>query len=703
MLSGSGAVLNDENRPPSEWTIRHWTQYIASEAAKSNREHLLHIYETAVNTIRVDDANKNDTQLRDIYTSYAGMQEELKVDPLKVTATRKLLNRYWPPSSSLDNDAVRPRDTRMHSPQPTSKIGHLATPMMKTPSPDQQQIGLSTHRVSRRRFHIGGGGGAQRVRLGPPVRVSDANTDGEGDVDPDLKDENDDSFEQPPTIRARPSKSALSSSLPSLSSMNTISRNASSTNVGAHSKDDENLPLDEVSILRDLTLPESSLPSNQPVADARIGCPAQMQDVSRMSQSVSVPEIESEDDDMIVDSTMMPTIRYAEYSTQQNSLIHPYMNPTEMTTPKRVQLFIPTPPKEADLSLQPSLRSHSRTSSCPGLPSFGNDASMHRALEEMNIQPWSKPIKLYNPVGAMTPKAGIEVNQSGYRKIGLIGRGGSSKVYKIMNSDGELFALKKVNLRGLESDAIEDYKNEIALLQKLKNNSRIIRLYDAEVNLERGVILMVLEYGEIDLAHLLNRDQGKLSENFIRLYWEEMLEAVNSLHAENVIHSDLKPANFLMVQGALKLIDFGIAKHIPNDTTNIHRDHQTGTLNYMSPEAITYDTGPGVKKPLLKLGRSSDVWSLGCILYQFVYALLDAMKGCLKRNPKDRMTIPELLHHPFLHPRSLPMELTPRVIQDILEAVHQARSLQPLSLERGAQILCRQIKAGSRLDLTKPL
>lgn len=56
--------------------------------------------------------------------------------------------------------------------------------------------------------------------------------------------------------------------------------------------------------------------------------------------------------------------------------------------------------------------------------------------------------------------------------------------------------------------------------------------------------------------------------------WQEILQAVNTIHEERIVHSDLKPANFLFVKGSLKLIDFGIAKAIMSDTTNIQRDSQ---------------------------------------------------------------------------------------------------------------------------------
>lgn len=53
-------------------------------------------------------------------------------------------------------------------------------------------------------------------------------------------------------------------------------------------------------------------------------------------------------------------------------------------------------------------------------------------------------------------------------------------------------------------------------------------------------------------------------------------QAVHTIHEARIVHSDLKPANFLVVEGQLKLIDFGIAKAISSDTTSIAREAQVG-------------------------------------------------------------------------------------------------------------------------------
>jgi serine/threonine-protein kinase TTK/MPS1 len=61
---------------------------------------------------------------------------------------------------------------------------------------------------------------------------------------------------------------------------------------------------------------------------------------------------------------------------------------------------------------------------------------------------------------------------------------------------------------------------------------------------------------------------------------------MQAVHDERVVHADLKPANFVLVTGQVKLIDFGIAKACSRDTTAIFRENVTGTIRYMSPEAL---------------------------------------------------------------------------------------------------------------------
>lgn len=53
-----------------------------------------------------------------------------------------------------------------------------------------------------------------------------------------------------------------------------------------------------------------------------------------------------------------------------------------------------------------------------------------------------------------------------------------------------------------------------------------------------------------------------------------MLECVKVVHDREIIHTDLKPANFVLVRGALKIIDFGISHQIEGDTVHVRRDNQ---------------------------------------------------------------------------------------------------------------------------------
>ena len=109
----------------------------------------------------------------------------------------------------------------------------------------------------------------------------------------------------------------------------------------------------------------------------------------------------------------------------------------------------------------------------------------------------------------------------------MIGKGGSSRVFRVLNHANELYAIKRVSLDKTDAETMSGYMNEIALLKRLEGNSRIIRLIDSELKAgpggSKGHLLLVMECGEIDLARLL-QEQMKEPVNmvWVAYYWQQV-------------------------------------------------------------------------------------------------------------------------------------------------------------------------------------
>ncbi|CAH2100412.1 unnamed protein product [Euphydryas editha] len=178
-----------------------------------------------------------------------------------------------------------------------------------------------------------------------------------------------------------------------------------------------------------------------------------------------------------------------------------------------------------------------------------------------------------------------------YMYIKKLGTGGSSEVYKVLEVGTSCeFAVKCVYL-ATDQELAQGYINEVRLLRELQKSDRVIRLYDYEYDRQNQFLRMVLEVGETDLSSFLRARGTGLPPALVLHYWEEMLHAVHYIHEHGVIHADLKPANFLLVCGRLKLIDFGIASAISGDATSVVRSQAAGTYSYISPEALMGGAG----------------------------------------------------------------------------------------------------------------
>ena len=194
-----------------------------------------------------------------------------------------------------------------------------------------------------------------------------------------------------------------------------------------------------------------------------------------------------------------------------------------------------------------------------------------------------------------------------YDLVEEIGRGGMGVVYRAeQKSLNRTVAIKMLLRRDLASSAdLARFRSEA----------------EAAARLDHAGIVPIFEVGEIDglpfysmrfiegttLAKQLA--DGPLSPREAAALLARVADAVQAAHDRGVLHRDLKPSNILIdSSGRPHVSDFGLAKRLEDDASVTHTGAILGTPCYMSPEQAAGSRGD--------VGPTSDVWSLGAILYQ---------------------------------------------------------------------------------------
>lgn len=240
-----------------------------------------------------------------------------------------------------------------------------------------------------------------------------------------------------------------------------------------------------------------------------------------------------------------------------------------------------------------------------------------------------------------------------------IGEGAYATVYKalIESSDTEgQVAVKRV-------DKIPDWNTESIILSQL-THMNIISWIGCYETPNYGYIITEYVAGS-DLFDTIV-EYKCLSESLTKSIFIKVLSAVKYLHDNGYAHLDIKPENILVgTDGRIKLVDFGFSKQAFNQPLT----KRSGSPEYVSPEII--QGKPYIPNPC-------DIWALGVTLYLTLYGSLpfrgnnsmelftkiiqeepsysnkvsmtanSLISGMLAKNPVERLTIDQVMDHPWL-------------------------------------------------------
>uniref|UniRef100_H3AGG2 Protein kinase domain-containing protein n=2 Tax=Latimeria chalumnae TaxID=7897 RepID=H3AGG2_LATCH len=189
-----------------------------------------------------------------------------------------------------------------------------------------------------------------------------------------------------------------------------------------------------------------------------------------------------------------------------------------------------------------------------------------------------------------------------YDQLEKLGVGKFGQVFKLIEkSTGKIYAGKFYKAR--TSRDKESARQEVQVMNCLHHPRLVQCLAAFEARTE---IIMVMEYiagGE--LFERIVGDNFEHTEPTSMRYMQQILEGVQYMHQQSILHLDLKPENIMCVNKTgtrIKIIDFGLAQKLdPNTPVKIMH----GTPEFVAPEVIGYEP----------VGFTTDMWSIGVICY----------------------------------------------------------------------------------------
>ncbi|MBN1460943.1 MAG: serine/threonine protein kinase, partial [Armatimonadetes bacterium] len=252
-----------------------------------------------------------------------------------------------------------------------------------------------------------------------------------------------------------------------------------------------------------------------------------------------------------------------------------------------------------------------------------------------------------------------------YKITGKLGEGGFGVVYKGVHRLSE----QEVAIKTIDSVLTTDPKfrdrffAEAKIQAKLKHPNVVVMHNFFEYESRYYIVLEYME-GVVQpdggrvrtLADLIR--QGPLPEDRLMGLFRQILGAIGYAHEHGILHRDIKPLNMLFCEsGAIKVADFGIAKMVGGNTSVSMSGARVGTPAYMSPEQV-FDK---------KLTRATDIYSLGCMLYEMA-------TGALPFQESDTSSMVEA--HVSDSPVP-PREVNPQVSEKLEQVILKAMQKKP--------------------------